>query len=366
MIRKLFFVLLSLVFVQASVLLQAGEIDPKQGIADPDGKTIWYEGKLLKVEGKGWNDTELLYDRLPAKAKGVAPEHVWNLSHHSAGICLEFITNAAAIQVRWTLISESLAMPHMPATGVSGVDLYSRVKSGKWFFVANGQPQHVTNTVTFNIPSGADNLLYLPLYNGVKSIEIGIPKEKTISILNPSIRDQKKPIVFYGTSITQGGCASRPGLAATAIVSRELDVPVINLGFSGSGKMEPAMADLLSELDPSVYVLDCIWNMEAEMVSLRVAPFVKTLRKTHPDTPILLAEDSNYRNISPTAKGKILHAIYEQLVKDGDKHLYFLSNEGMLGADAEGTVDGCHPNDIGMIRQAAVFEKAVGEILYKQ
>ena len=365
MMRRLFFLFLCSAFIQGIVLLQAGEIDPKQGIADPDGKTVWYEGKLLAVEGKGWNDTESFYDRLPTKAKGVAPEHVWNLSHHTAGICLGFITNAAVIQIRWTLTSKDLAMAHMPATGVSGIDLYSRGKSGKWFFAANGQPTQETNTVSFNVSSGAENLLYLPLYNGVKSIEIGVPKDKTLSIPRSPLQEKRKPIVFYGTSITQGGCASRPGLAATAIIGRELDFPVINLGFSGSGKMEPAMADLLAELDPSVYVLDCIWNMEAEMVSLRVVPFVKTLRKVHPNTPILLAEDSNYRNISPTEKGKVLRPIFEQLVKEGGKNLYFLSNEGMLGTDWEGTVDGCHPNDIGMIRQAAVFEKAIGEILFK-
>ena len=168
------------------------------------------------------------------------------------------------------------ALPHMPATGVSGVDLYAKDKGGRWEFVGNGRPAAATNTASFAVPPGEQYLLYLPLYNGVKSVEIGIPKGRKIAAASP--RQHRKPIVIYGTSITQGGCASRPGMAWTSIVGRRLDTPVINLGFSGSGKMEPAMADLLAELDPSVYVLDCIWNMSPEQVSERVVPFVEKLR----------------------------------------------------------------------------------------
>ena len=177
-------------------------------------------------------------------------------------------------------------MPHMPATGVSGVDLYAKDKAGRWQFVGNGRPNAAIQHGFLHAASPASNcLLYLPLYNGVKSVEIGIPKGRTISTPDAGRFERRKPIVFYGTSITQGGCASRPGMAATAIVGRQLDTPVINLGFSGSGKMEPEMADLLAELDPSVYVLDCLWNMTPELVSTRVEPFVKKLRQAHPTRP---------------------------------------------------------------------------------
>ena len=107
---------------------------------------------------------------------------VWGLSHDSAGMCVPFTSDAPSIQVRWTLLTkDSLSMPHMPATGVSGVDLYSKDKSGRWFFVANGRPAAVTNTATFTPPAGQPCLLYLPLYNGVTSVEIGVPKGSTIS-----------------------------------------------------------------------------------------------------------------------------------------------------------------------------------------
>jgi len=355
--------LLSLLLLNPMRFVQAKEIDPTLGVAAPDGLTIWYDGERLPIEGKGWMNTESYYARLPAKAKGVAPESVWNLSYDSAGLCFHFITDATAIQVRWILRDANLAMPHMPATGVSGVDLYGRDDAGKWRFIGNGRPASVSNNATFRVTPERENILYLPLYNGVTSIEIGIPKENILSTPDPSSPSPIKPIVFYGTSITQGGCASRPGMAATAIVGRELQISVINLGFSGSGKMEPEMAELLAELDPSIYILDCLWNMNLDMVKDRIEPFVKTLRKTHPNTPILLAEDSSVKNITPTEKGRILRSIYEKLTNEGMKNLYFLSNEGMLGEDFDGTVDGCHPNDLGMKRQADVFVKSLKAIL---
>ncbi len=361
-IRKI--ALLCFTLMNCGVLLQAEEIDPTLGVADPDGKTVWHDCKLLKVEGKGWTNTAAFYDRLPAIAERTAPVKVWNLSHNSAGLCVRFTTDSTFMQVRWTLLQKNLAMPHMPATGVSGVDLYGRNEAGKWEFLGNGSPVGVTNTVSFRYHlAKSENMLYLPLYNGVKSIEIGIPSGKTISIPEASPRDHRKPVVFYGTSITQGGCASRPGMAATAIVSRELDVPVINLGFSGSGKMELEMAILFKELDPSVYVLDCGPNIPTvEMLNERVEPFVLELRQAHPKTPILLVEGSNFRN-RHDAGGRALRTIHEKLLKDGIEGLYFLSNEGMLGEDSEGTVDGCHHTDLGMMRQSAVFVKALAPLL---
>jgi 6-phosphogluconolactonase len=343
--------------------LPAESIAPQDGKADPDGTTVWYDCKLLTVDGKGWKNTEAYYDRLPAKARDTVRTAVWNLSRHTAGMCVRFTTDAASVKVRWTLLNRNLAMPHMPATGVSGVDLYAKSKSGRWYFLGNGRPTAVANNASFKLGHDKECILYLPLYNGVKSVEIGIPKNRNISETIEPDRKQQRPVVFYGTSITQGGCASRPGLACTAIVGRKLDVSIINLGFSGNGRMEIEMAGLLAELEPAAYVLDCLWNMSAEMVSERVEPFVKRLRQEHPKTPILLVEDSSVGNLTPTAKGQVLRDIYEELKAQGIANLYFLANRGMLGEDGEGTVDGCHPNDLGMMRQAAVFTKSLARIL---
>lgn len=341
----------------------AERIDPLQGIVDPCDGTRWYDGGLLLLEGKGWENTESCYDRLPIPAKDKVRPPVWDLSHDSAGMCLRFVTQATSVKVRWTLRQKNLAMPHMPATGVSGIDLYQRTDARRWTFVQNGRPTSVSNEATFRVSPGRECLLYLPLYNGVASLQIGVPKDKALAKPEASPGRPGKPIVFYGTSITQGGCASRPGMACTAIVARQLDVAVINLGFSGNGKMELEMADLLAELDPAVYVLDCLWNMQPAEVSQRVAPFVKKLRAARPSAPILLVEDSSVSNTTPTTKGTICRRIYEDLKAEGMTDLHFLSNRDMLGTDGDGTVDGCHPNDVGMMRQAAVFGQSLATIL---
>jgi hypothetical protein len=329
---------------------------------DADGKVLWHDARLLTIEGRGWTDTEAPYDRLPAKAKGVVRDDVWGLAHQSAGICVRFRTDSPTIRVRWALTGDSLAMPHMPATGVSGVDLYARRADGTWQFAANGRPGGVTNDATFGASGSGEYTLYLPLYNGVRALEIGTAPASPATPVERG-PGTPKPIVWYGTSIVQGGCASRPGMAATAIVGRRLNAPVINLGFSGNGLMEPEMADLLAELDPSVYVLDALWNMTPELMSERVAPFVRRLRAAHADTPIALAEDSSVYNAVPTAKGKVLRDIIARLEAEGVAGLHLVSAEGMLGSDGDATVDGCHPNDLGMTRQAEAFERALRPLL---
>ena len=254
-------------------------------------------------------------------------------------------------------------MQHMPATGVSGVDLYVKNKAGQWRFVFNGRPFAVSNTFSRPLPPGEEYLLYLPLYNGVKSVELGVPKGRTLSKPDVAAARRRKSIVWYGDSITQGGCASRPGMAHTAITGRRLDATIINLGFSGSGVMEPAMADLLAELDPSVYVLDTLGNMSVPQVSERVGPFVKKLRAARPHTPILLVEEASLKGTSPTDRGRAAQAACEELRRQGVQGLHFLANDGLLGDDEEGTVDGVHPNDLGMMQHAEVFVRALQPIL---
>jgi hypothetical protein len=156
----------------------------------------------------------------------------------------------------------------------------------------------------------------------------------------------------------------------TAILGRRLNRPVINLGFSGNGKMEPEMARLYSELNPAVYVLDCLPNMDGKMVSARIIPFVKILRKAHPKTPILLVEDRSYTNsflVTSRKKRNVenrlaLRKAFEMLKRAGDDNLYYLKGEHLLGDDGEGTVDSSHPTDLGFVRQSDAFEKVLRPI----
>ncbi|WP_020474111.1 SGNH/GDSL hydrolase family protein [Zavarzinella formosa] len=353
----------------------AQELIPvEKGKADPKDPIVWYDLRLSEIEGQAWKDTKSLYDRFPARAEGKVPASVWGLSQHSAGLAARFVTDANSVRVRWSLTSDRLAMPHMPATGVSGVDLYVRSNAdGRWHWAGVGQPaKKEGNTTAISMfPGKKECLLYLPLYNGTASVEIGLPKTATLSKGPPRAPQADKPILFYGTSITQGGCASRPGMVHTAILGRRLERPVLNFGFSGSGRMDEGVVALLAELDPAVYVIDCLPNMQEKEIAERTAPLVNALRKARPTTPILLVEDRTYanatvnksllkRNLSSRAA---FQAEYAKLVEAKIPGLVYLKGDTLLGADGEDTVDGSHPTDLGFVRHADAFEKVLRELL---
>lgn len=349
-------------------------LEPSQATRDEEKPILWYDVQLLPIEGQGWTQTKADYDRLPARAEGKVRKPVWDLSRHSAGMAVRFVTDAAAIHARWALTSPRLAMPHMAATGVSGLDLYVRDDTGQWRWLACAQPTKQTNTVKLvsGIPSGERTyMLYLPLYNGVSSVEIGIPKDGFLAAARPRPEALRKPIVFYGTSITHGACASRPGMVHTAILGRRFDRPVINLGFSGNGRLETEVVEFIAEIDAAVYVIDCLPNVSAEQVTARTSPCVEILRAAHPKTPILLVEDRSYANAhlligrrerNETSR-RALRKVYEELEAAGDRHLYYLQGEHLLGDDSEGTVDSSHPTDLGFMRQASAFAEVLGPIL---
>ncbi len=348
-------------------------LEPKPG--QPGDTVQWYDARDLGIEGQGWTDTKAPFDRLPAKAEGVVRDPVWSLSRNSAGLCVRFVTEATEIQARWTLTSSRLAMSHMAATGVSGLDLYVRDNDGHWRWLGTGRPEaSPTNTATLVSgipPDRREYLLYLPLYNGVTAVEIGVPAGQRIERAEPRDPTRRKPIVFYGTSITQGGCASRTGMVHTSILGRRFDRPVINLGFSGNGTMDPEIADLLTELDAAVYVIDCLPNMNADQVASRTEPLVRTLRKARPDVPIVLAEDRTYPNAFLVKRNRLsnetcrtaLRAAYERLKADGVTRLVYLPGDTQLGADGEDTVDGSHPTDLGFMRMADAFETVLAPLL---
>ncbi|RUL87182.1 SGNH/GDSL hydrolase family protein [Tautonia sociabilis] len=370
-------ILASLICSSASAAIADDAIDPSLATTAPGDPTRWFDIRLLGVEGQGWSDTKAPFDRLPARAEGVVRDAVWGLSRHSAGLCVRFVTDSPEIQARWTLTSDRLAMPHMPATGVSGLDLYAKL-DGRWHWLGYGRPEQApTNTGT--LASGLEGgpreyLLYLPLYNGVSSVEIGLPEGASLSKAPARPEGKDRPIVFYGTSITQGGCASRPGMVHTAILGRRLGLPVINLGFSGNGRMEAEVAELLAELDPAVFVVDCLPNMSAAEVEDRVEPLVRIIRASRPTTPIILAEDRSYsnaplvsslRNRNATSRAA-LRAAFDHLVAEGVTGLHYLPGDPQLGDDGDGTVDGSHPTDLGFVRMADAFEPVLRAALAGQ
>ncbi|HUT33368.1 MAG TPA: SGNH/GDSL hydrolase family protein [Planctomycetota bacterium] len=337
---------------------------PTPPAKDPDAGLTWHDIRDWGVEGKGWADTERPFGRLPTRAKEKVRPAVWSLSRSSAGMCVRFQTDATAISARWTLLSPNLAMDHMPATGVSGLDLYARDDAGRWRWLAVGRPKAVKTQARLvgGLPPGKRAYtLYLPLYNGVESVEIGLDPKAAVEPLPPRAT---KPMVFYGTSILQGGCASRPGMVHTAILGRRLDRAAINLGFSGNGTMDPEIADLMAELDACVYVVDCLPNMAAAAVAERTGPLVRTLRGKHAKTPIVLVEDRTYASawLLPSQRSRnetsrtALRKAFDALVAAGVEGLHLVQGERLLGDDAEATVDGSHPTDLGFVRMADALE----------
>ncbi|MCX7000704.1 MAG: SGNH/GDSL hydrolase family protein [Candidatus Sumerlaeota bacterium] len=337
------------------------KIDHALGGHEKKSALLWYDAKYLLIEGKGWKGTEHLFERLPVRARDKVTTAVWNLSKDTAGIAVRFVTDSKVIGAYW---DGGGAMNHMAATGNSGLDLYVRRKD-TWEFCGVGRPNITTTTATLvnNLPGKpAEYLLYLPLYNKVKDLKVGVTP---VAFLAPAPERpaERRPLVFYGTSITQGGCASRAGMCHAAILGRWLDREVINLGFSGAGKMEPVIADLLCELSPSVYILECLPNMTTDMVKERVKPFVRTLRHAHPETPILLVENLLLRRDNP--QNLALKTAYKNLQKEGVKYLYYLPADNQLAGRENGTVDGVHPTDLGFFRMATAYAPALGAILKK-
>ena len=329
----------------------------------------WRDARAFEVEGRGWERTATPFGRLPDTAESKVPKIAWDLSRDNPGVCVRFLTDAPSIEVRWSLLRGALAMPHMPATGVSGVDLYTRSGGGAWVFVGNGRPHAQEGNVgKFTFPAGEKTdhecLLYLPAYNGVKSLEISVPAGTRLEKALPRPEAKRKPVVVYGTSIVQGGCASRPGMVWSAILGRMLDRPVINLGFSSSGNMESPVGEVLAEIDAAAFVIDCTWNMSDDPSLYRdcVPKLVRSIREKRPAAPIIFVGQSEMRpNAHPTKFTDGQEAAVKELVAEGAQNLITVPGMELIGADGEGTVDGVHLSDVGMLRQARVLFQVVNK-----
>lgn len=356
---------------------EVSKLDPAMGLnkqakADLD----WHDVTKFGVEGREWPEMERhrYFDRLPKAAEGKVTPAVWSLSRDSAGMMARFKTDAASIHVRYKLMKANLAMPHMPATGVSGIDLYARDADGKWKWVQVTRPAAQTvsaQLISDLAPGGHEFAAYLPLYNGVEALEIGVPKGAKFEGLAPR---NEKPLVFYGTSITHGACASRPGMVHTAILGRRFDTPVVNLGFSGNGRMDAAVGEFLVKIDAACYVIDCLPNMQPAAVREKCVPLVRQIRAARPQTPIVLVEDRRFTNdwITPGKKKfhddnhQALRDSYETLKKEGIANLHYIEGDKLYGTDTEGATDASHASDLGFMRQADVMEPVLRAAMGKK
>lgn len=346
------------------------------GVASADGATTWYNALDIGVEGQGWKDgLAKPYDRFQAEAEGKIPDPVWSLSRQSAGLNVRFMTDSPSIAVRWSLRNDNLAMPHMPASGVSGIDLYVK-HDGEWGWLGIGVPDKKENNeavLASGLPGGMHEYrMYLPLYNGTEKLEVGVKAGSTITV-NPGYdTTHAKPMLFWGSSILHGACASRPGMAYPSIIGRRMERPVINLGFSGNGRMDPPIVERIAKLDVSIYVIDCCPNMDPPLITERTEPLVKALRAARPGTPIVLVENVPYEkgwflSSSKDAyvkKNEALRAAYGRLRASGIKNLHYIRCDNFWGDDHDATVDGVHPNDIGFLRMADAIQRELRKLVH--
>ena len=334
----------------------------------------WTDVRDFGVLGKGWTDTENFYDRFPARAHGLVRDEVWMLSRNPSGMRVHFLTDSKVIAADWTLPAEEpIGADHMPATGKSGLDLYVRHRgSWRWLGASRldgpGRNRKFLFPDVLLLPGRREYMLYLPLYNRLESLLIGIAPGASLDRPKPI---KAKPICFYGTSITQGGCASRPGMAYPAILGRRLEQPFLNFGFSGNARLEPEVARLLAELDPSVFVLDPLPNVPQDGAAKLAESFIRTLRSVHPKVPIVLVEHVIFQNAcfiksrmdEIRARNKAIRKVYQKLRKEGMKHLRYVPADDLLGHDGEATVDGVHFTDLGFMRFADVLEPVLRKLL---
>ena len=319
----------------------------------------------FSVEGLYWFDSEKRYQRFPQACENRVKPAVWNLSCCTAGGQIRFATNSRRIVVSARSLNGGAA-PKMAETGRSGFDLYCGTPGEDEEFWNSALPvpgELEFSDEVFNVQTEElrQFRLNLPLYNGVEELFIGL--EEDAVLLPPLPLKSKQPIVIYGTSITQGGCASRPGSVFSNILSRKLNMEFLNFGFSGNGQNHLEVAEILTEIkNPAMFILDSEANsISAELVNERVPRFLDIIRQAYPEIPVLVLSKipygKRYAVELPSLKAEF-KAIVEQKQAAGDNNIFFVDGSTFFAADdySENTVDGAHPTDRGFAQIAQALE----------
>ncbi|MBQ7206446.1 MAG: hypothetical protein IJS01_01480 [Lentisphaeria bacterium] len=323
----------------------------------------WHDISPARLFGRGWSDTTPPFGRLPARAEKFLPEKIWRMGRNSSGMYAQFETDSDRLAVHWELEDDTLREPLFNVCAHSGLDLYRR-EWGRWLFTATLCPfsRHNEEIILRDLPPARRRFrLYFPFRNCVSGVAAGVSPQ---SFLRWDAPEPGREIVYYGSSIVHGSYASRAGMGSANILGRLLDRPVVNLGFSGEGKLEPGMAGLLAELSPAAFLIDPLPNMDATLIEERLGKFLRELCSARRDTPVVLvtnvirawarlypAEAEKFRNKRDTA-ARIVRGLAGEFPK-----LCFLNGERSMGGDCEGTVDGLHPNDLGSARFALFLRR---------
>ncbi|MDE6644048.1 MAG: SGNH/GDSL hydrolase family protein [Muribaculaceae bacterium] len=373
MLRK-FTAILTIAMAACTLTVQAEDTKkeaPKQYVKATD----------LRIINKGFNDTERTYSRLPIWLKDSVRPDLWNRQQCSTGIGVRFATNSSTIGVRYDLFWNT-HMIHMADTGLKGTDLYILEGDSVWRHVNTNRPyikKGTDKTCEFTYvehlsPNMKEFMVYLPLYDGITDLDIVVDSGATITAGNPEIIDKNKKVIAYGTSILQGGCASRTGMCATNIMSRDLNCEIVNLAFSGEGKMDYCMARAMAQIpDVDLYFLDPVPNCTEMMCDTLTYDFVKILVEARPEVPIVMLEgpmypysryDPSFGNYLPR-KNEALRRNFERVKKDHpNAKLYYITADKLDRAYNDGTVDGIHLTDLGFVEYAEEITPILREILY--
>lgn len=334
----------------------------------------WVDAPTLSMGGRAFNTTPTPYNRLPAAAQPTVRQAVWDLSLNSAGITVAFSTNSPTIYVDYTAAGVFEPMTHFPVSGISGMELFAwNADANAWRFVAPSQLPYGMNKWCAAIVTGLPTtttqyLLYMPPYNNPVSLLVGVVPGSNIAAGNPYPvgPGTQGPIVWYGTSILQGGVTTKAANIFTNVISRALSREIFNFGFSGNGQMEIDVAQWLTQIpQPSAIIVDCLWNLNAAETANRTVPLVQYFRQQHPTTPVILAEGIPFGRswsnpddaASEAANNAALYAAYQQLVAAGDSNLHYVKRDSLFSP--EGLLDapeanGLHPSDKGM-RDVSAF-----------
>ena len=334
---------------------------------------VYHDMAKFPIFGTLAPDATNHYSRLPDSLQTKVREKLWYLGQNSAGMAVRFATDATSIYVKYKPLN-NFAMNHMAPTGVKGMDLYILMPGNKWAHAGTVLPSSKGETAKAfikDMPKTGmrEYMLFLPLYDGVEYLQIGINKGAVIKQPVADLPYRNKPLVMYGTSIMQGGCASRPGMAHTNILQRKLNREVINLGFSGNCKLDLEIADIMAKSDAGAFVLDVLPNNTVNSLNEKLEPFYRRLRDSHPSTPIILVENAmnprTHFDSSSLANMNLLNntlrTFFDRMIVEGDKNLYYFQAGDILDDEAEGTVDGIHFTDYGFMN----FANALYPILKK-
>lgn len=301
------------------------------------------------------------YRRMPESVARSVSEGVYVLHSNTAGGRVRFVTDSPYIAIHAKM--DGLGkMPHFALTGSVGFDLYADNCYIKTFVPPFDIKDGYEGIIEFEKSEKREITINFPLYSNVNELFVGLQNESFLS----EAKEYKStlPVVYYGSSITQGGCASRPGMSYQAIVSRALDCDYINLGFSGNAKAEDEIIDYIKSLEMSVFVFDYDHNSPScEHLEETHKRMFQKIRKAHPLLPIIMmSRPKQVLNDEEKIRRKIIETTYKSAISSGDKNVYFLDGEALTGLCGDsGTVDNCHPTDFGFASMANALIKLFKE-----